>query len=287
MGNLEWVFLIVLAVAAVGCAFVINSKSKRDSLSLQQNGIKISRLVKQLLLDVQQHRAMASALLNGDKSFAMKLEKKKSDIERDIAALEACRNPELMTDKCWGDILTGWQSLRKELLTLTPEASFRQHVALIRIIVYLMGDVAERSQIVGQYSIDAALVNTLWSKLPIAAEGLGQARALGAGAAAKGLCNGVTRTRLRFLLGRVGETVKAVSDDLARADATQAANMLHAWQSAAQSVNNFLTLLEEEIIDTEKPSINAAQYFSAATQTIDSLFAVFDQVTSDIEKKLV
>ena len=190
-------------------------------------------------------------------------------------------------DKRWDDILTGWQSLRKQVLTLTPEESFRQHVALVRLIVYLMGDVAERSQIVGQHSIDAALVNTLWSKLPIAAEGLGQARALGAGAAAKGVCNGVTRTRLRFLLGRVGETVKAVSDDLARADATQAANMMHAWQSSAQSVNVFLTLLEEKIINTEKPLINAEQYFSAATQTIDTLFAVFDQVTRDFEKKLI
>jgi len=287
MDNLEWVFLAVLAAVAVGCAFAVNSKSRRNGLSFQRDGISINRLAKQLLLDMQQHRGMASALLNGDKSFAMKLETKQADIERDIAALEARRNQELIMDKRWDDILTGWQSLRKQVLTLTPEESFRQHVALVRLIVYLMGDVAERSQIVGQHSIDAALVNTLWSKLPIAAEGLGQARALGAGAAAKGVCNGVTRTRLRFLLGRVGETVKAVSDDLARADATQAANMMHAWQSSAQSVNVFLTLLEEKIINTEKPLINAEQYFSAATQTIDTLFAVFDQVTRDFEKKLI
>jgi len=287
MGNLEWVFLIVLTAAAVGCAFVINSKNKRNCLSIRRDGISISRLVKQLLLDVQQHRAMASALLNGDKSFAAKREKKQAEIERSIAALEACRNPELMMDKRWNDVLTGWQSLNKEVLTLTPEVSFRRHVALVRIIVYLMGDIADRSQIVGKCSIDVALANALWSKLPIAAEGLGQARALGTGAAAKGICNGVTRTRLRFLLGRVGETVKLVSDDLARADTTQAANMMNAWQSTAQSVNNFLALLEEKIINTEQPSINAEQYFSAATQTIDTLFAVFDQVTSDIEKKLV
>jgi len=131
MGNLEWVFLIVLTAAAVGCAFVINSKNKRNCLSIRRDGISISRLVKQLLLDVQQHRAMASALLNGDKSFAAKREKKQAEIERSIAALEACRNPELMMDKRWNDVLTGWQSLNKEVLTLTPEVSFRRHVALV------------------------------------------------------------------------------------------------------------------------------------------------------------
>jgi len=286
MINLEWVLLFVLVVA-VSCVFVVNGKRMRKYLSLQRDGISASRLVKQLLFDVQQHRAMASALLNGDESFASKLKRKQVDIERGISALNACRNPELIIDERWNDILTGWQSLCKDVLTLTPEDSFRRHVALVRIIVYLMGDVAERSQIVGPRAIDVALVNALWSKLPNAVEGLGQARALGTGVAVKGSCNGVTRTRLRFLLGRVRETVELVSDDLARADATQAANMMRAWQSTAQSVNNFLVLLEEKIINAEKPSIDAEHYFSAATQTIDALFAVFDQVTSDIEKKLV
>jgi len=286
MVGIEWVFLPALAAATAGFAYSVNRKDRRRCLSLRLEGIRVNRLIKQLLLDVQQHRAMASALLNGDKSFGTKLEQKQAGIEHDMAALDALHSRILAAERRWDGIRDNWQALRKEVLALSAEDSFRRHVEFVRSIVYLMGDVAERSQVVGSCGADSALARALWHKLPVAAEGLGQARALGAGVAAKGQCPSVARIRLRFLKGRIRETMQWVSDDLKCADASQAASMLGLWEATHKTVSDFLALLEENIIDAEKPSIDAEHYFGSATKTIDALFSVFDQVSGQMEKSL-
>ncbi|OGS99750.1 MAG: hypothetical protein A3F73_09225 [Gallionellales bacterium RIFCSPLOWO2_12_FULL_59_22] len=286
MVGFEWIFLPVLVAATAGFAYSVNRKDRQRCLSLRLEGIRINRLIKQLLLDVQQHRAMASAFLNGDKSFGAKLEQKQAGIGHDITALDALHSRILMAEKRWDSVRDNWQSLRKEVLALSAEDSFRRHVEFVRSIVYLMGDVAEHSQVVGSCCADAALARALWNKLPVAAEGLGQARALGAGVAAKGQCSSVVRVRLRFLEGRIRETMKWVSDDLKRADPSQAAPMLGLWKATHKTVSDFLALLEETIINAEKPSIDAEHYFGSATKTIDALFSVFDQVSDSMEKSL-
>ncbi|OGS99751.1 MAG: hypothetical protein A3F73_09220 [Gallionellales bacterium RIFCSPLOWO2_12_FULL_59_22] len=285
MANFEWVSLPLLAAGTVGIAYFVNRNNHRNGMLLRREGVRINQLTKQLLHDAQQHRGMANALLNGDKTFGAKLGQKQAEIDRDIAALDALHSRILVAEKRWDSIREAWQSLRKEVLSLTAEDSFRRHSGFIRAIIYLMGDVAERSQLIGKCATDTALVSALWSKLPVAAEGLAQARGLGAGVAAKGQCSSVARTRLRFLEGRIRETMKWVSDDLKRADPSQAAPMLGLWKTTDKTVSDFLALLERTIINAEKPSIDAEHYFGSATKTIDALFSVFDQVSSGHLKK--
>ena len=286
MAILEWIILLAIFAAIAWLAHSANSKGRQDCLSLRQDGIRINRLIKQLLVNVQQHRGMMNAFLNGDKSFGVKIEQKETGIENNLAALESLYKPALMPKERWGAIRGMWQSLHKEAHSLAAEDSIRRHSELIRAIIYLMGDVAERTQITGANPADAALASALWHKLPMAAEGLGQARALGAGAAAKGYCSGVTRIRLHFLEKRIRETIEWVNDDLSRAAPVQAAYMTKLWGETQKIVNDFLALLEKEIICTEKPSVDAEHYFSSATKTIDALFSVYDQVLDALEKSL-
>ena len=286
MENLEWIILLVLCAAAGWLAYYLNRRNRHDCQVLRQEGLHISQIIKQLFVNVQQHRGMMNAFLNGDKSFGVKIEQKESEIERSLTKLDSLYRPALMPKERWDNICSTWQSLLKEAHSLAAEDSFRRHSELIRAIIYLMGDVAERSQITGTHPADAALASALWHKLPMAAEGLGQARALGAGAAAKGHCTSVIRIRLRFLEERIRETMEWVNDDLKRADPVQAATMTKLWETTHKSVSDFLALLEKEIIKTEKLSVDAGHYFGSATQTIDALFSVYDQVSSAMERNL-
>lgn len=286
MKNLEWIILLALCAAAGWLAYYLNRRSRHDCRALRQEGLHINQIIKQLLVNVQQHRGMMNAFLNGDKSFGVKIEQKESEIEHSLTALDSLHRPALMPEERWDNIRSTWQSLLKEARSLAAEDSFRRHCGLIRAIIYLMGDVAERSQITGAHPADAALASALWHRLPMAAEGLGQARALGAGAAAKGQCTSVIRIRLRFLEERIRETMEWVNDDLKRAGPAQAATMTKLWEATHKTVSDFLALLEKEIINTEKPSVGAEHYFSSATQTINALFSVYDQVSGAMEKNL-
>lgn len=287
MDGFEWIFFPLLALAIAGIAFFSARRSRCESLALRLEGIRVGRLIERLLVDLQQHRGMVNAFLSGDSSFRPKIEQKQAAIGQDIAALDALHGQGLMTESRWEGIRNAWQALRAEATALPAEESFSRHCALIRAVLYAMGDVAERSQIVGVCAADFALVDALWNKLPAVAEGLGQARGMGASVAAKGCCSSVARVKLRFLEEHIGETVGWVDSDLAHADTTQAATFARAWETTHVAVHEFLTLLDEKLINVECPAIDAGHYFSAGTKAMDAVFQAFDQACDALESTLV
>lgn len=283
----EWMFFPILAVVIAGLAFFSGRYSRKESLSLRLEGIRVNRLIKQLLVDLQQHRGMVNAFLSGDSSFKPKIEQKQAAIGQDAAALDALHGQGLMTAKRWEGIRSAWQALRTAALALPAEESFRRHSELIRAVLYSMGDVAERSQIVGACAADFALVDALWSKLPAVAEGLGQARGIGSSVAAKGYCSSVARIKLRFLEERISETMGWVNNDLAHVGTAQAAPFTRAWNETHAAVLEFLALLDEKLINTERPAIDAEHYFNAGTKAMDAVFHAFDQASAAMESALV
>ncbi|MCE5180209.1 MAG: nitrate- and nitrite sensing domain-containing protein [Betaproteobacteria bacterium] len=285
MDSLESMIFLALAAVAIGLAFFLNGKNRKTCQSLRIEGIRVNRMVMKLLLDLQQHRGMVNAFLNGDSSFKPRLEKKQTEIESGMTKLDALRDKGLLTAQRWDSIRSVWQALRGEVLTLSTGDSFRRHSALIRAVLYSLGDVAERSQIVSTCTADAALVNALWTDIPSVAEGLGQARGLGAGVAAQGRCSSVARIKLRFLEEQISETMGWVSADLVSAGAAQerTASIGLAWEAANKAIHEFLTLLDEKLINVDRPAIDAEHYFNAATKALDAAFSVFNQASDTLE----
>lgn len=283
MVSYELIFLLLLNVVILGIAYAVNKHSWRKCLALRLEGIRVNRLLKQLLVDLQQHRGMMAIFLGGDKSFASRIEQKQTAIGQDIAALDAVHGQELITKERWEGIRNDWQVLRMEARSLSAEASFNRHSELIRSVLYLIGDVAERSQLVGACAADFSLVNALWGKLPGVAESLGKARGIGSGVASKGHCSSVARTKLRFLEEHVSKTIAYVDNELDHADLSRAASFTQAWQEAHTVAQEFLKLLDEKLLGGEHPAISAEHYFSASTKAIDAVFHAFDQACSALE----
>ncbi|MFA7269511.1 MAG: hypothetical protein WC073_09225 [Sterolibacterium sp.] len=288
MLNTELLSFMAPLGAVAGMAVLAARKDGCSCLSLRRKGILANRQIKQLLVDLQQHRGMANAYLNGDSSFWSSMEKKQAAISQDIAMLDDSCGRELMTPRRWDGIKNNWQILCEETRGLTQEESFHRHSMLIRAVLYSLGDVAERSQIVGIGAADPALVNALWSDLPAVAEGLGQARGLGSGVAAKGDCSSVARIKLRFLEGRIGETMKWVSRDLTEIGIarTMDTSISRSWEETSQAVSEFLALLEGKIINVARPAIDAEHYFGAATKSLDKVFHVYDVACDTLDGAL-
>lgn len=286
MDSLGWIIFLALATLTAGLAYSLNRKNQKKCRSLRIQGIRVNRMAMKLLLDLQQHRGMVNAYLNGDSSFKPRLEKKQAEIENSMTRLDALRDKGLLTAQRWDSIRNAWQALQGEVLTLSTADSFRRHSELIRAVLYSLGDVAERSQIVSTCSAEAALVNALWSDIPSVAEGLGQARGLGAGVAAQGRCSSVARIKLRFLEEQISETMGWVSTDLIGADAAQekTASIGLAWEKANKEIHEFLSLLDEKLINVDRPAIDAEHYFSAATKALDAAFHVFDHASDTLER---
>ncbi|HCA26404.1 MAG TPA: hypothetical protein DEP05_01945 [Betaproteobacteria bacterium] len=288
MTDTVWMIVLLLLAVVVGFSYAFQSAERRRCFAIRREGVRVNRLIKQVLQDVQQHRGMANAYLNGDAAFAARLQQKQAEIERGLQELDAHRNRGLMTPLRWDRVRGDWRVLHGAVLELTVEDSFQRHSDLIRVILYLMGDVAERSQLGDGCAAAAALIGALWTQIPLAAEELGQARGIGAGVAAQGRCSGVARIKLRFLEERIGEIMDGVSRGLAQAGLppSQAAPVTQAWTAAQQVVRDFLAVLDTQLINVERPRVDAEHFFGAATQAVDAAFHVFGVASDALESAM-
>ena len=281
-----WLLILVLAGAAAGLALFANTREKRRCQARQLQGLRTARRIKQMLVDLQMHRGMVNAYLSGDKAFHSRMLAKQQQLDSDVAALDAMFVDGFASGQRWTDIKNEWQSLRQGVTTMTQEGSFHRHSQLIRAVLYFMGDIAERSRIAAGCPAGTTLVSALWSHLPSTAEGLGQARGLGAGVAARGSCSSVTRVKLRFLQERIAETMARVDRELAGKEITGTLGSagIQSWEATHQAVTDFLALLEKELINNATPSIATDHYFQESTRALEAVFGVLDHASEALEK---
>ncbi|HUX91284.1 MAG TPA: nitrate- and nitrite sensing domain-containing protein [Gallionellaceae bacterium] len=251
----------------------IKRQRKRER---QLHGLNVLQHVLGLLTNVQQHRGISAALLNGDKSFAARLATKRNEIQgifKNLGPLLS-ETPELRSD---ADSLLAvereWEMMSSAIAHINSEQSFHKHTVLIRKIIHLLGDMGEHIGLLdGEGSPLALLSNTLLLKLPLLMESIGQARALGSGYAAKGQCGAVGRIRMNFLEQHIRECQQDISTSTENTNATQ-------------RVNALLNVLNERFIAVEEVNITPDAFFRTATDAIEAclnLWKDLAQITGEI-----
>jgi hypothetical protein len=117
----------------------------------------------------------------------------------------------------------------------------------------------------------ALLSNLLLLRLPLLMESIGQARALGAGYAAKGQVGAVGRIRLSFLENHIRECRENMHIPGSNS------------RIATDKVEALLDLMEREFILAEEVNISPEQFFKAATDAIESCLKLWQDVAQHTE----
>lgn len=272
--------ITIIFCAALLLFFVIlhlAEKIKRQRKRERQlHGLNVLQHVLGLLTNVQQHRGISAALLNGDKSFAARLASKQAEIQGIFKTLGPLLTEtiELRSD---ADSLLAiereWAMMSSSIANINSEQSFHKHTVLIRKIIHLLGDMGEHIGLLdGEGSPLALLSNTLLLKLPLLMESIGQARALGSGYAAKGQCGAVGRIRMNFLEQHIRECQQDISTSTENTNATH-------------RVNALLSVLNERFIAVEEINITPDAFFRTATDAIEAclnLWKDLAEVTGEI-----
>ena len=226
-----------------------------------------------LIHALQQHRGMSVAWLSGDRGFEAVLRAKRRDVGQLLQALEpvALREENLAADACisrpelsllasqWMDLC---DAMENAALRPDPEDSITRHSLLVtRALGWLeslglkrVGPVLAAEQ--------AGLLNTWVSTLPTLGEHLGQARAIGSGAAARGQCTPAERLRPHFLASRADSLMHQAVVDTPR---------LPAALPAIERVVRLLGVLRSDLLAGQPPG--AEHYFAEATAAIDAVYA--------------
>lgn len=274
--------LLVLAAAlcgtAMACILYCRYRNRLAQLNSQLQLIAINHELKALLGNIQQHRGMVSGHLNGDSSFKYKISALQAEINRQTAQIAGDLHASAFHSSGFEAIQSLWRQLYPSVLHGTREQSFDSHCRLISTILNLIRDIAEHSQLHRDSGCPFSVVEIIWHLLPDTAEAIGQSRAIGTGMAAAGRSLSTERIKLGFLVMRIRQTLARLEHGIARTSGS------HAWAALRRShgavnghINNLVTDIEQQLLSTDRPSVEPKVFFDRASKTLNSVFELYDQ----------
>ncbi|MGE0080986.1 MAG: methyl-accepting chemotaxis protein [Thiohalomonadaceae bacterium] len=244
------------------------------------------------LADIQQHRGMSSAFLNGDAAFRERMQQRQAAIDRHFAALRAVDarlGAALQTGGKVAALEREWATLKREVEGLTPQQSFERHTALIEQVRGLIAHAADTSNLILDTDLDSYyLMDLMVSRLPALTEGMGQSRAIGSGIAARGSFTPQTWAQLAMRVDRIREAQKALGHGLATASRENpelADRLQRPGTQATDTVAGYVTLVDG-MLAQEQVRVAAVDIFDRSTRAIDAVFGLFDAIVPALDELL-
>jgi methyl-accepting chemotaxis protein len=250
-------------------------------------------LARSLLEHLPQHRGMANALLNGDKSFLEKASAMQTTIDRDLEMLKIATRGDTslsVLNDHQSELETGWRSLKGDIKGLTAAASFERHTALINQVLYMISDIADESRITAypdEYM--KPIIRANFMVLPSMVEISGQARGIGTGVAAKGQTTTALHIKINFLHERLNSALldahRTIETSLNQVKGKLQFD-LSSLQASRSSTQRLLDTIKDHLLKEEKVSISATDYFAIGSAAFDNNLRLFDQLTQALKKDL-
>ena len=288
------IFVVVFVPLVILSGMLISIEMEKvNSLKHEQQGMAYIAAIRPLLADMPQHRGMTNAYLNGDKSYRDRLVAKRRDVDAALAELgrvDARLRATIDTGGALAGIQQQWDRLKTESMNMAAADSFAAHTAMISNVLGLIAKVADSSEMTLDPELDSFyLSDAMVNRLPVLLESMGQARGIGAGAAAKGELSGQLRVRLSVLQYLISEHNKALSEGLETAlkVRSELADLLGQHiDTTTQSIGRFEHLLSRDLLGVEQISMPSATVFGAGTASINEALALYDAIIPEFNASL-
>ncbi len=276
----EFYYLMIIAVVFGLFFYGLHRSLRRQDRLHAESNLQQLLLLRALTSDLQKHRGLTSAVLNGDASMTQDMENIRQRVNQHIATAESCKSTHKET---WLGIIDHWSRMR-EGRSQDTENNLKQHNLIIRNCIFLMEDIACEVDLT-QGKAELAYLTCIWREVIPAAEWVGQARALGASIAATGYSSPAQRVRLQFLYEKIeqlsGDAFHTLQSHLAAHPETTGFQL----QKQEVVMAEFLTCIKSELLSTASPGIDAKSYFKRATESIDALFALVDIALHQVQSQ--
>jgi hypothetical protein len=240
---------------------------RRQLICRQQlQGVRWLQAMRILLAHIQKHRGLSAGMISGDRSLSGQLEEAQQLISRDLAHI-ANVGDWVKDNVNWLAVTAHWARLAGRLNSTGLFNSIDQHNRLIKNILVFIDDIAIEHYL----TKDVRGAPNNWRELLEAAESVGQARALGTALAAGGKYFDLalkTRAELVQVMISLEELLEKT----------------HLPLLQKQAVSELLTYIKTRILVTDHAS--AGDFFSCATECLDSILLAFDNELSRVHENL-
>ena len=251
------------------------------------------RPVRTLLDHFQQHRGATQTSLTGEDAFQEKIIVLQAAIEKDIHTLDK-KDQELGlllgTTRQWNSVKRQWWNIQRSIHSLSPQENFDRHTTLIADLLRVITQIGDQSNLILDPDLKSYyLMNAVLTDLPTLTEQLGQARGIGATAAARQALSAHEQFRLSNLSGMIQARQLALHRNFGVAFREIPAlkpQLEPALKDVLTSTSVFLDLLHDQFINKKTPSILPVEYWRKASAAIDATFHLYDQTSPALDAVL-
>ncbi len=267
----------VFVLLLFGLPFVLYLKTVNAEVDFvtgeRQGSESLPFAVKTILL-AQKHRGLHSSVLNGAKDLSSSRDQTALELSKsiDILHTEISRRPKLDANNAVSQIKTHWQTLQAGKDKLSAQESFASHTQLVKEILLLVDRIADNSGLT--FSPDAAsyfLMLMTTDTLLNLNEHVAVTRGLGASALAK---TNITLQEKAALMGRQSQIKTGIEKNRATMDKLLAIDPNYApfadkLKIQENKIATAIQLVSKELIEAEKLSYSASDYFQKLTEIVD------------------
>ena len=276
--------LLVVAMAVptalLGVFYLSGANSQVALASDEIEGARYVQSVGAVLAEASNHRSRLFALLTGDAARRDEVSGSESDMDKEIATVDASDakvGAKFKVSDAWQTVKSEWDRLKTEGPKLSPDEAVARHNALIDKIFKLSETVAARSGL----SIDPApeteaLIQIATRNVPDALIASGNIRWYATRASIKGYLGGDDRMALGLYHDQFVEHFEAAGRDLDRASEDAKAKVRPAVDAARNAFNTAYGTVKEKILDTQKMEITTADVYAATRDITSSLQQLSD-----------
>jgi len=288
----------LLVLSTVCVPLFLQLKLSRELIAAadsERRGVEPARQLMKLVQLTQQHRGLSAGLLGGNASVASVRESKRDEVEKAIAQLQAYFRDEPIPD----NLATVWQQARDDWAQVKSRVDQKQysatdsstaHAALIAKQFKTLDLLLDQTGLILDPQADSYyLMSAALTRLPVAAESLGQTRARGAGFLAEGQVTPEGRAMLAGLVRASTDQFEAMTAAFGKAFAANPAlekSLSKTLAEAQVPIQEALALASKEIVGAPTLQYAAPQYIATFTSTIDHLFVLEGAALDELEAML-
>ncbi|MDH5446783.1 MAG: methyl-accepting chemotaxis protein [Gammaproteobacteria bacterium] len=270
-----------------------NINVKISTYEKERIGLEYANRLLPLLKFIPQHRGMTNGYLNGAEHFKEKILDRRKNIDinfANVSAYDASHATTLKTGDRLNKIITEWERIKSTAFNEPAPEIFKAHTLLMEEVFELLEHTAETSTLIlDTHSDTFNLVNVAIEHLPALTEVLGRGRGLATGIAARKSITIKETIQLSVITGTINneqsELEKHANLALALNPALKDA-LQDLISNGIQNSKKFTNNLQENILNTETITIEGGDIFKSGTDTIATLFQLFDAVIPVINQQI-
>ncbi|NHN32230.1 methyl-accepting chemotaxis protein [Paenibacillus agricola] len=258
----------------------------------EQVGVEQVSEMMPFMLQVQQHRGLVNGYLNGNREAKAQIEAKQQELTQSIEQVETNFQKKSLPQSYekWVSAKREWDVIHSAYESLKASDSFDRHSNLVKQVEELIVSGADESGLSLDSEINSYyMMKLIVQELPALIESSAIIRGRGNGVLASRTLTDEIKTQLLLESSKSKAALANLNKSLAKiAEFNSSINgeLLKKVEQAAQNIQNYLGLLDQEILNKQGMSMNPDTFFAEGTAAIATAAEVFQLATTELDHTL-